>query len=210
MNKSRYLKQERVIAATSGNDIRERWLWGLRVLRDPEVMSSEKSLRHGAADQLLAIAASGGLRLSAREIQRRLQAARTYQTESQIRRAVADFESWRDLAEANFPSYPAAEGESPADHRDDGERLRDRERDLEDRFGEQGVLFLSSDVQPTLSPLKELQQYADEMAELTSRFVERDRKRREYVDQLIEAVGGDLSVTWLDAHHRVFGEQASA
>lgn len=40
-------------------------------------------------------------------------------------------------------------------------------------------------------------------------LVENDRKRREYVDRLIEAVDGDLSVTWQDAHHRAYGEDVA-
>lgn len=34
---------------------------------------------------------------------RRLQCARTYETEAQIRHVVADFETWSDLRAAGFP-----------------------------------------------------------------------------------------------------------
>jgi hypothetical protein len=214
MKAAQHVRQIKAIEDADAGGIRERWMFGLRILRDPEQMTdSGKSLQHGAAERLIAAAGltpKGHKRLTDQEIQRCLRCARAYPTESQIRRAATDFDSWWKLVDAGFPPYEAVDGESPADHRNDAERAKDRERDLEDRFGEQGVLFASADVQPTISPLKELKQYADEMAELTGRFVERDRKRREYVDRLIEAADGDLSVTWLDAHHRAFGEQAPA
>jgi len=41
--------------------------------------------------------------LSAREIRRRLQCARTYPTETEFRHAVAEFQAWRDLAEHERP-----------------------------------------------------------------------------------------------------------
>lgn len=210
MRTTQYVRQEKAIASADTNGIRERWLWGLRLLRDSEAMSSLKSLRHGVTDQLITSAKSGGLNLSAREIQRRLQCARTYATEAQIRHAAADFATWRDLAEAGFPPYEAAEGEGPADHRTDAERQRDHARALAEIFGDQGTLFPVADFEPHETPLKDLKAYADEMADLTERFRKRDAERQAYLDKLIEAAGGDLSVTWQSAHERAFGEEVPA
>lgn len=214
MKASQHVRQVKAIEDADSGGIRERWMFGLRILRDPEQMAdSGKSLRHGAADLLIAAAGldtKGRKRLNEQEIQRCLRCARAYPTEAQIRMAATDFGSWSELVQAGFPAYDAPEGEQPADHRNDAERARERDRDLEDRFGEQGVLFASADVQPTTSPLKELKKYADDMAEVTERFAKRDRERREYLDRLIEAVDGDLSVIWQDAHHRAFGEQVPA
>jgi hypothetical protein len=202
---TQYVRQEKAIAAADTNGIRERWMWGLRLLRDPEAMASPKSLRHGVTEQLVASAKAGGLRLSAREVQRRLQCARTYQAESQIRRALADFETWDELSRANFPGYPAEGDEPLADHRTDAERQRDHVRALEDLVGEQGALFPLSDFEPLATPLKNLAEYADEMEEWTGRHVRRDRERRDYLNALIEAAAGDLSVTWQAAHEQAFG-----
>lgn len=102
MKTTQYVRQEKAIATADSNVIRERWLWGLRLLRNPAAMSSEKSLRHGITDQLVAAAQAAGLKLTAREIQRRLQCARTYPTEAQMRRVTSDFESWFDLLKADF------------------------------------------------------------------------------------------------------------
>lgn len=54
-----------------------------------------------------AAAAKRGVTVSRREIQRRVQCARTYPTEAQMRQVLAHFETWDDLHRANFPGYSA-------------------------------------------------------------------------------------------------------
>lgn len=204
MKTAQYVRQEKAIAVADSGGIRQRWLWGLRLLRDSEAMSeSGKSLKHGVTDQLIAAAKAVGLRLSDREIRRRLQCARTYQTDSQIGRAVADFETWHELSDANFPEYDAADGEALADHRTDAERDHDRARALLDLIGEQGGLFPLSDFEPTQTTLKDLQVYMEEQEGLTARFVARGEKRRAYFELLVEAADFDLAVTWAESHGRL-------
>jgi hypothetical protein len=209
MKTTQYVRMERAIAAAAVNDIRGRWLWGLRLLRDPDAFSSGSSqLKPGRADELVRAANAAGLKLTVREIQFRLQCARAYPTETQIANAGSQFESWTDLRSAGFPAYEAPDGEPPADHRTEAERDHDRARALIDLIGEQGTLFPLSDFEPVVTTLKELQAYAEQMRELTSRFAERDRKRQEYLDCLIEAADGDLSMTWQDAHDRLDPDDA--
>ncbi len=204
MRAAQYVRQERAIHAATVNDIRQRWLWGLRLLRDGDAMSeSKKSLRHGVTDQLVAMAKAAGIKLSAQEIQRRLRCARVYRTESQIRNACTDFENWHELVAANFPAYEAEQDEPEADHRTDDERKRDLARALADTMGDQAALFPLSDFEPSATTLKELVAYANEMSELTARFAKRDRERRDYLDRLIEVADCDLSMTWRDAHERL-------
>ena len=209
MKTTQYVRQEKSIAAADSGGIRERWLWGLRLLRDPEAMASEKSLRHGVADQLIAAAgvdAKGRRRLNAQEIQRRLRCARAYKTEAEIREALTDFGTWDELARAGFPAYEVPEGEPLADHRTEAERQRDHARALTALVGEQGALFPLSDFEPVTTTLKDLVAYAAEMAELTERFAARDRERHQYLERLIAAADGDLSMTWQDAHDRLDDE----
>jgi hypothetical protein len=207
MRTTQYLRQEKAIAAADAGGIRERWMWGLRLLRDPDAFAPGSSqLKPGRTDELVRAAKAAGRNLSAREIQRRLQCARAYQTETEFRRAVAEFPTWRELADANFPPFGAEPGEPPADHRTDAERQRDHARALTDLLGEQGTLFPLADFEPNETPLKDLKAYADEMAELTARFRRRDEERQAYLAQLIDASGGDLSTTWQEAHLRAFGE----
>lgn len=205
MKTTQYVRQEKAIAAADTSGIRERWMFGLRLLRDTEAMASASSLRHGVAAQLIAAAGKDTRnrdRLSEQEIQRRLRCARAYSTEYEIRRAVTDFGSWRDLVAAGFPPFEVPSGEPAADHRTDAERERDKQRAFEDILDDQGALFPLSDYEPSTATLKDLVEYADEMEGWTSRRVNHDRKRREYVDSLILAVNEDLSVTWLEAHRR--------
>lgn len=211
MKTTQYVRQEKAIAAADTSGIHERWMWGLRLLRDRDAMASASSLRHGVAAQLIAAAGKdsrGRSRLNEQEIQRRLRCARAYSTEYEIRLAVTDFGSWKDLIQAGFPAYETPDGEPLADHRTDAERERDRARALEDILGDQGSLFPLSDFEPSTATLKDLVDYADEMEGWTARRVAHDRKRREYLDRLILAVDDDLSVTWLEAQRRANGGAA--
>lgn len=207
MKTSQYIRQEDAIASADAGGMRERWMWGLRLLRDPEAFSpGSTQLKPGRTDELVKSAAAHGRTLSVREIQRRLQCARTYGTESEFRRAVAEFETWRELSDANFPRFDGDADEPLADHRTDAERKRDRARALADVLGEQGALFPLDSFEPYTTTLKELAEYQSTMADLTARFHRRDEQRRVYLDRLVEAAGGDLAATWQDAHERAFGE----
>ena len=210
MKTTQYVRQEKAIAAADSGGIRERWMFGLRLLRDPEVISSTgKSLRHGVADQLIAAAKSNHMTISAREIQRRIQCARTYPTEAQIRQVLADFGTWFELHSAGFPPYEAPEGEPLADHRTETERERDWARALLDLIGEQGALFPLDQFDPVTTTLKELDDYTGQMEALTARFRARDQRRRAYVDSLVAAAGDDMSMSWQEAHERMAIETSS-
>lgn len=211
MKTAQYVRQEKAIAAGAVSDIRGRWLYGLRLLHDPDVFAPRSTqLKPGRADELVRAAKAVGLRLTVREIQYRLQCARAYPYASQIANAGAQFEDWTALRSAGFPPMPEPADEPVADWRNENERQRERNRLLDDIFGEQGTLFPDADFEPRETPLKLLEAYAVEMAELTSRFAERDRKRRAYLNVLIEAAGGDLLMTWQDAHVRAYGEDVAA
>lgn len=201
---TQYVRQEKAIAAADSGGIRERWLWGLRLLRDPDAFApGSGQLRPGQTEHLIRAAVAAGLKLSEREIRYRLQCARTYPTEAQIRHACAEFREWSALRTAGFPAYDAPADEPLADHRTDAERDHDHARALTDLVGEQGSLFPLRDFEPVTTTLKELADYAAQQEELTARFVEHGRKRRAYLDALIAAADGDLSVTWQVAHDRM-------
>lgn len=210
MKTTQYVRQERAIAAADAGGIRARWFWGLRILRDPEVITeSGKSLRHGITDQLIAAAKQHGFKLSDREIRYRIQCARTYQTEAQIAKAIGDFGTWFDLIQAGFPPYEAPAGEPLADHRTEAEKRRDSARRLLDLIGEQGTLFPLDLFEPAEATLKELVEYADQQDDLTARFQARGEKRRSYLSRLMAAAEGDLSPTW-QAAQSLLAEEATA
>lgn len=217
MKTTQYVRQLRNIEAGDANLIREWWMFGLRLLRDPESMSpSGASLRHGVTEQLVAVAGKttqGKPRLSAQKIQRAIRCARAYPTESQIRRAATDFGGWYDLVDAGFPPYEAEEGEAPADHRTDAERARDRAKalaSLSEPGGEQGVLFPLDTFEPTMATLKELHEYAEQQEAITARFVAHGQRRRAYLENLTAAVDGDLNATWQTAHERMLAGRIGA
>jgi hypothetical protein len=179
-------------------------MWGLRLLRDPDAFNQGSSqLKPGRADELIAATTARGYKLSATEIRNRLRCARAYPTEAQIQQILVEFETWSALIQADFPAREAPQGEPTADHRTDDERRRDHARALAELVNEQGALFPLSDFEPQETTVKELQEYTREMEDLTARFAERDRKRREYVDRLAAAAEGDLSMTWKEAHDRL-------
>lgn len=204
MKITQYMRQEKTIAAADAGGIRERWLWGLRLLRDPDAFAPGSSqLKPGRADELIKAAKARGFNLYEREIQRRLKCARTYKTESEIATAGSQFETWAELREAGFPAVDSDPNEPLADHRTKDERDHDHARALIDRIGEQGALFPLAEFEPTETTLKDLQDYTEQQEELTKRFVEHGKKRRDYLDSLIAAADGDLDATWQEAHDRL-------
>lgn len=209
MKTTQYVRQEKAISAADTGGIRERWLWGLRLLRDSEAFAPGSSqLRPGRTDELIRASAAAGQKISAREIQYRLRCARAYRTEAEITQAIAEFGSWSALFAADFPAFQVPDDEPTADHRTDAERERDLRRAYVDILDEQGALFPLSDFEPTTTTLKELVDYAEGQEEWTGRFVARDKRRREYLDELILAADDDLSVTWIEAQRRRSGGAA--
>lgn len=76
MRTTQYVRQEKAIAAADKGGIRERWMWGLRLLRDPEAFNPGSSqLRPHVADEQIAAAQAGGFKLNATEIRLRLRCA---------------------------------------------------------------------------------------------------------------------------------------
>lgn len=205
MKTAQYVSIERNIIASETGSIWQRWLYGLRLLRDPEAIAQGGGLKHGVTDQLIAAAKNRGIKLSPREIQYRIQCARTYPTESQMRNAVADFEAWRDLISAGFPPYPAEADDEPADARTPAERRRDLARHLAEIGLDQEALFPLDVFEPTQATLKDLCDYRDRQQRITEGFIATGNRRSQYLEALSVAVGHDLSQTWRDAHLAAFG-----
>jgi hypothetical protein len=202
-----YVKAERSIAAADSSGIRERWLWGLRLLADQEKITPAGNLKHGVREQLIAAAAKRGIKLSDSEIGRRLQCARAYPTEAQLTQILGEFASWNELHLANFPQMDKPADEPPADWRTKQEKNHDHARALAAQIDLQGELFPLSQFEPFETTLNELEAYWEQQEKLTDNFIKTSRKRREYLDTMSAAVGGDLSATWADAHRAAFGNE---
>ena len=205
MSTARYSRQEKAIAAADAGSVRQRWEYGRLLLVDDAMTTPAGNLRNGKVAELILAAAKVGRKISEREIRYRLECGRAYPCESQIRHAGAEYEGWTDLRNAGFPACDPEDGEAPYDPRGDRERSRDAARSLA-RHGERGdetqlplFDYFPDDRFDETSTLAELTKYAAEMAELTERFVQRDKERAAYLASLIAAVNGDMSKTWEQA-----------
>jgi len=205
MKTTQYVSIDRRIAASEIGSIRERWLYGLRLLADPDAIAPGGGLKNGVAETLIAAAKARGIKLSATEIRYRLMCARAYPTEGQFVTAVTNFETWTDLRSAGFPPYSADPDEAPADARTPAERKRDQSRLLLDQLGEQDALFPLDQFEPAETLLDDLVKYQEKQQQITNGFIATAARRREYLDRLTAAVGGDLSRSWRDAHLAAFG-----
>ena len=204
LNTRQYVKQERAIARDDVLGMRDRWQYGLRLLRDPAAIAdSGKSLQNHVAEQLIAAAAKAGLKLREREIQYRLQCARTYKTEAEFRNAIAEFGSWFALIQAGFPAYETDEDEPPADHRTDDEIFEAAKAELDrlDRQanGQYQLDITYGDLEPIKATLKDLSDYCDQQEQMTANFDARDKKKRAHLNDMLEASGDDASTIWADA-----------
>jgi len=212
MKLTQYTTREGQIRTADSGGIRQRWLWGLRLLADPEKIAPAGGLKHGVTDALIQAATKRGYKLSAREIQYRLQIARAYPTEGQIRNAIADFETWFDLIQAGFPAYEAPPGEPPADWRTESERTRDHNRAWLDASNGMDAMFPLSQFEPVETTLEDLENFMkDSLAiheSIVAGFEHTHAKRREYLDRLEDAVGGDLSATWQEAQDLLPDDEA--
>lgn len=208
-----YGRLEKAIAAADAGSIRARWEYGRRLLIDRTKTTAAGNLRNGVIDRLISVARRHGIQnVNRREIQYRIQAARTYPAEAHIAHVRARYENWTALREAAFPAMQLAldEDSTPFDPRTAEEKGRDAgaalDRGAEVAAGQLGLFGLfPADLFDEFSTLSELAKHVDEMAEWTARRARKDHERAGYLRSLIDAVGGDLSKTWAEADEALRG-----
>lgn len=202
-----YGRLDKGIAADDVGTIRHRWEYGRRLLMDPTKTTPAGNLRNEVLEGLVTAARRQGVKkIGRREIQHRLQAARTYPSEAHIAQVLAQYESWWQVISAGFPAIqlPLDADTEPFDPRTPEERARDlgqAAEPLAKKAAGQLELFdyFSDTAFDELSTIAELRKYAAEMSEWTERQARRDRERTAYVDRLSAAVGGDEGKTWAEA-----------
>lgn len=203
-----YGRLEKGIAAADVGSIRQRWEYGRRLLVDASKTSPGGNLKNDVLDGLVTAARRQGVKkIGRREIQHRLQAARTYPSEAHITLVLAQYENWWQVIKAGFPEVQLTldADPEPFDPRTPEERARDAGAAIDrlaQKSGGQLELFdyFKDTVADELSTLAELRKYATEMREWTSRQLRSDERRIAYVDKLSAAVGGDESKTWQEAN----------
>lgn len=192
-----YMKAERAIIATDGDTIIQRWKWGRRLLLDDTATTPNGNLRHGVLDRLLNKAKAEGIKLSEREIRYRLQCAKVYQTEAEIGTASADFQDWTSLRQAGFPPVEVDDPGKSYDPRHGDEKDRDNARKIRRAAAERWMQALPGFDEYTT--LGELQKLLAERQELTARRLREESTLAIDLQQLIDAVDGDLSATYAEA-----------
>jgi len=212
MSDARYLRIEKIIAATDSGSIRTRWEYGRLLIVDDSKTTPAGNLRNGVMADLVVTSQKAGGKISEREIQYRRTAGLTYPAEAQITQILARYRNWWRLIQAGFPAIEAPADAEPYDPRTAADRARDAARDLT-RHGLSGggqlalfEHFPDARFDET-STLAELAKYAGEMKGLTERYARKDRERAEYLARLIGAVDGDMGATWEEAH-AALGEAA--
>lgn len=202
--RSKYSSLETRIASDDKRGIEDRWAYGRTVLDDPaKISATGKSLKHGAAEALIADANAVGRKLTEREIQYRLQCARAYKTINEIRRSTSDFDNWTALVAAGFPEVTVDESDIEPDDIEAAE-APDAWEQLTLIPGAPSELKLRGR-QPL--PLGEAQvgyfgEYCDQSAEMTANFAKRDALLHEAFAVMLVGCGGDLGMNAVEAYRR--------
>jgi hypothetical protein len=203
---------ERKIMAADLRGIVERWRYGRRLLHDRKLTTTSGQLRPGVAESLVNAARSAGYTLSEQEIERRLQCARVYAAEPELRRAAAAHEGWTSLVDADFPSVetvgadddrgmPDGREATVGTHPEPWEQpaLDGGDGSLFPRVIRIGGAALDRD-SCTLMTLAAFLAGLERWADAHTR---RNAERRRHLDELIEACGGDLNVQYGAAVQRL-------
>lgn len=211
MKLSKYLRAERRISTADGSAILERWRWGRQLLADPEAVNAAGTIRRGrgVVERLVEAARARRLPLSEREIQRRLQLARTYPTEELCRQALARYGTWEALAAAGFPALDDA-GDDRQDHAS-GDQADQQGAPAEPWHqqpaldGDTGEVFPreihigGAVLDRDACSLRTLAVYLDRRERWTEGHLRRNAELRAHLDDLIAAVGGDVETPYGEA-----------
>lgn len=200
-NTSPFIKLDRKIATDERGGVMHRWNYGRELLK---VKAGRQQLPHGMVADLIKAAERVGLKLSEREIQRRIKLATVYGSESKVRRAVTDFGSWRALVNAGFP---AIEGDDPDELEAEGisTAAPDEWEQLSLIPGLGEVLKVRGRSVPlTEATIADVQAYRDMYAGIHSNFAKR-LALIENALRIMREAGGDSEGNALDAWRRGVG-----
>lgn len=203
---TRYLKLEKHIAASDTGGILERWRYGRTLLTDPKMTTPNGNLKDGRREQLIEEAAAAEFRISRTEIAYRLQCARAYETERQLFTAREQYADWTAFRNSGFPPVEIDDPGEPYDpHAADRKQPKPPTQEpLTTADGKPVPQFdppvkFGGDEHGPRSTIGDLYAACKESEGYTERMAANDAKRRDYVDDLADAAGGDLTKTWYEA-----------
>ena len=200
MARSVYLKLETRILRDEQGGILDRWKYGRECLTHKK---GRQQLPHGFIADRLAEAERAGLKLSEREIRRRVQCAEVYDSEAKVGQALADFGSWSALAEAGFPVAEVDEPDlEPDDLRDIGESdpLAEPEQLALDIPGFKPILKINGrKVQLAEATVREAIEYRDMVHEMHENFGRTVAQIDATVETMLDGCEGNLDANAVEA-----------
>jgi hypothetical protein len=205
--KSPFLALEVRIATDERDSIVNRWKYGRELLA---VKGDRKQLPHGMIGDLIKAAARAGLKLSEREIQRRMKLATVYGSEAKVRQALTDFGTWSDIVNANFPPVVSDE---PDGLESDGIDLG-----APDRFEQMTLLIpgLSAELSVAgqkiplaVATVADVRAYRDTYRQIHENFGKRLARIEFALGVMEDGSDGDDSALAVEAWQRGCGETAA-
>lgn len=198
---SPYLKLEKSIAADERGGIMHRWNYGRELMK---AKVGRKQLPHGLTTELIVDATRAGLKLSEREIQRRIKCASVYGSEAEVRQALADFGSWSALAEAGFPAVEVPESDEIDDMEEVGVNSPDVfEPPLFEIPGFKPVLRINGrKVDLADATVAQAVAYRDMCKDMHESFGRTVAQIEATVSVMLAGAGGDLEANALEAFKR--------
>lgn len=205
-----YLRREQKIAKGEQDGIVERWRYGRDLIKDK---AGKKKLPTGKIEYLINEAAQAGIKISEREIQRRIKCAEVYASEAQLRRSSDGIGSWTALHEAGFPTVDIDVSELGPDDLDDAGITTTapdewQQPTLIPGAPESGVLKIRKRSVPLAdATIGDFKAYCEQSTEMTENFIKRDtvlwasyRAMREVTD--------DMDANAVEAYQRAIGGAA--
>lgn len=199
-----YLRLETRIASGSIKDVVARWRYGRSLLADK---AGRKQLPKGKIEGLIKDAADAGIKVSEREIQRRIKCAEVYGSEAEVRRASDGLGSWTALHEAGFPTFESTE---PADLEAAGIHTGppDAFEQLTLIPGAPAILRVKGrePVDLTDATLTDFKAYCEQSAEITANFAKHDALLWAAYRAMLDGSDGDMDANAVEAWKRGTGE----
>lgn len=196
--KSIYLRLEGRIAADERGGIMHRWEYGRQLLK---AKAGRKQLPHGLLGDLVKAAIDAGLKLSEREIQRRIKCATVYDSEAKVRRALADFGSWSALDAAGFPAVVVDEPGLDPDEMHDGPPDAWEQMTLIPGFKET-VKVRGREIPLGEATVGEAVDYREKYRQMHEGFAKTLALIEVAVEAMLDGSGGDLDANAVEAWRR--------
>jgi hypothetical protein len=198
---SPYLKREIAIMKGERGDTEQRWHYGCDLIKERKGFSK---LPKGRLNELIVEAVRAGLKLSEREIQRRIKLATVYGSLAELRHAVTEFGSWHDLVQAGFPAVEIDEEDPIEEMEEVGVATPNVvEMPLFDIPGFKPTLRINGKkVDLADATVRQAIDYRDMCREMHANFGRTVAQVESTVDVMIAGCDGDLDANALDAWRR--------